>query len=62
MRDAASSTLADREVLGMQIREEIATSKHLHDDVYVVLVLKHIVEFNYVWMLTDFQHFNLSFQ
>jgi hypothetical protein len=45
-----------------QVGEEITALENFHDNVNVVLVLKHIVEPYDIWMLADFQHFDFSLQ
>ena len=62
MGNHPSSWLSDDEVFVVQIWEEVASSEHLHNDIDVVLILKNIMEFDYVRMLTNFKNLNLSFK
>ena len=54
MRNYTSSSFTNNEVLIVEIWEEISSTKHFHHDVDVVLVLKHVIEFDDVRVLTYF--------
>ena len=54
MGNYPSSWLSDDEVFVVQIWEEVTSSKYLHNDIDVVLILKNIMELDYVRMLTNF--------
>jgi len=62
MRDLSGSLLSDFEVLALEVGEEVSSLEVLHDDVYVVRILKDIVESDDVGMLAHFQYFYLSFK
>ena len=62
MRNDTGSSLSDDEVLGVQVRKEVASAKHFHHNVNIVLVLKHVIELDDVRVLTYFQNLNFSFQ
>ena len=60
MRELLRPVLSHRELPLLQVAEQVATVKLLHDDVDVVLILKDIEEANNVWMLTHFENFDFS--
>ena len=60
MRELLSSILAYDELPLLQVAEQVATVKLLHDNVDVFLVLKNIKEANDVRMLTHLENFDFS--
>ena len=60
MRELLRTILSYRELPLLQVAEQVATVKLLHDDVDVVLILKDIEEANNVWMLTHLENFYFS--
>lgn len=44
----------------MKVVEEVTSSKQLHDDLNVVLTLKHIKKPNNAGMLADLKHLDFS--
>ena len=60
MRELLSSILAYNELPLLQVAEQVATVKLLHDNVDVFLVLKNIKEANDVRMLTHLENFDFS--
>ena len=60
MCDVLCAPLRDHEVAITKVREEVATSQTLHDDIYVVLIFKNVVESDYARMLAHFQHLYLA--
>lgn len=62
MRYLFSSLFCYGKVPFTQVGEEIPTLEDFHDDVDIVLVFKHIVEPDDVWMLANFEHFYFPLQ
>ena len=62
MRNDTSSSFSDYEVFAMQVWKEVASAKHFHHDVNIVLILKHVIELDNIGVLAYFQHLNFSLQ
>ena len=62
MCNASRQILTDNKLALVEEREKVATVQHLHHDVNRVLVLKDIIELDYVWMLADFEHLDFSLE
>ena len=62
MCDVFCAPLRNYKIAITKVREEVAASQTLHYDIYVVLVLKNVVELDDARMLTDLEHFYLPLQ
>ena len=62
MSDNSCPILGNDKFPVMKISEKIASLENLHHYLNVVLILEHVEKPDYARMLTDFEHFNLTFK
>lgn len=61
MNDRAGPLLRDYKLALVKVGKQVTPCQDLHNNLYVVCIFKNIIKPNYVWMLNDLDHFDLTF-